>query len=188
MDPDLVALYETRISGEKADLVVEKLGFDHSFRVEAKGINTFQFLIDKVRNKLSGWDVRKLSLAGRLTLVKSVLLYIPNYFMATTKILITVYNEIEKLARMFLWGASPPVRKPSLVNWQVCCSPIDSGGLGLRSLQIQNQLFLLKIGYNILVNTDAFWVQILRNKYKLMTFIPADIKRANASHLWQALT
>lgn len=152
------------------------------------GINTFQFLIDKVRNKLSRWDVRKLSLVDRLTLVKFVLLSIPNYFMVTTKILVTVCNIIEKITRMFLWGASPPTRKPSLVNYHEYYTLIDNGGLGLRSLHVQNQLFFLKISYNILVNTDAFQVQILRNKYKLLTFIPADIKHANASHFWQALT
>ncbi|MBA0580657.1 hypothetical protein Gorai_022866, partial [Gossypium raimondii] len=32
------------------------------------GVNTFQFVLDKVRNRLNGWDVRKLSLARRLTL------------------------------------------------------------------------------------------------------------------------
>lgn len=66
------------------------------------GVSTFQFLIDKVRNKLSSWDMRKLSLAGRLILVKSVLMAIPNYFVATVKILNTVCNEIECLAHMFL--------------------------------------------------------------------------------------
>lgn len=58
----------------------------------------------------------------------------------------------------------------------------------MRSLQSQNQIFLLKIGYTILVNTKAFWIHILRNKYKVMTPIPADIKRYNASHLWRSLT
>lgn len=104
--------------------------------------------------------------------------------MATVKIPVTVYNEIEKMARMFLWGSTDTARKSSLVNWQICCSPIDSGGLGLRSLQSQNQLFLLKIGYNIIVNTTAYWVQILRNKYKVMNSVPVDITRPIASHLW----
>lgn len=39
VDLDFLALYETRISGEKADVVIGKLGFDHSFWVEAKGFS-----------------------------------------------------------------------------------------------------------------------------------------------------
>lgn len=42
---------------------------------------SFQFIIDKVRNKLTGWDARKLSLVGRITLAQSVMSAIPIYFM-----------------------------------------------------------------------------------------------------------
>ncbi|KAH1046923.1 hypothetical protein J1N35_037707 [Gossypium stocksii] len=35
------------------------------------GRNTFSFVLDKVWNRLNGWDARKLSFAGRFTLVKS---------------------------------------------------------------------------------------------------------------------
>lgn len=38
------------------------------------GKQNFEFIIDKVRRKLSGWDVKRLSMAGRITLVKSVYL------------------------------------------------------------------------------------------------------------------
>ncbi|KAK9020048.1 hypothetical protein V6N11_054545 [Hibiscus sabdariffa] len=38
-NPSLVALLETRISGNKTDSVVRKLGFPNSFRVEARGFS-----------------------------------------------------------------------------------------------------------------------------------------------------
>lgn len=44
-------------------------------------VNTFDFVVSKIRQKLSRWDVRKLSIVGRITLVRSVLFSIPNYFM-----------------------------------------------------------------------------------------------------------
>lgn len=58
------------------------------------GIETFQLILDKVLQRLNGWEATKLSLAGRLTLVKSVLLAIPNYFMSMDKILIYLYNFV----------------------------------------------------------------------------------------------
>lgn len=70
------------------------------------GRNTFSFVLNKVRDRLNGWDARKLSFTGRLTLVKLVLLFIPNYFMATVRIPITICKEIEKIARGFLWGST----------------------------------------------------------------------------------
>lgn len=42
---------------------------------------TYQYLVDKVANRLAAWKSRTLSLAGRLTLIKSVTWSIPNYVM-----------------------------------------------------------------------------------------------------------
>lgn len=42
---------------------------------------TFQFVVDKVQKRLSGFEGKLLLLAGRITLAKSVLLAIPGYFM-----------------------------------------------------------------------------------------------------------
>lgn len=66
-------------------------------------MSTFDFILDKVRDRLSGWDARKLSFASRLMLVKLILLSIPNYFMTTARISIMVCKEIEIIARRFLW-------------------------------------------------------------------------------------
>ncbi|KAH1056677.1 hypothetical protein J1N35_034742 [Gossypium stocksii] len=48
--------------------------------------NTFNFIINKVKRKLDSWNASMLSMAGRVTLVQSILLSIPNYFKQTVKI------------------------------------------------------------------------------------------------------
>ncbi|KAK8278654.1 hypothetical protein V6Z12_D09G057200 [Gossypium hirsutum] len=124
-------------------------------------VGSFQFIVDKVRNRLDGWDVSKSSLVGRLTLVKLVLIAISNYFMVTINILISIFKEIEKLAQNFLLGYSISKQKISLVNWEDCYTPVVNKGLGIRYLVYQNKLFLLKLGYNIIVDLDVFWDRIL---------------------------
>lgn len=47
---------------------------------------TFQFIVDEIQNKLNGYNVELLSLAGRVMLAKSVLLTIPSYFMQSAMI------------------------------------------------------------------------------------------------------
>lgn len=69
-------------------------------------VGTFDFLVNKIRQKLSGWQVKKLSVASRITLVRSVLLAILNYFMYTIHIPISVCNEIERVAKNFIWGTT----------------------------------------------------------------------------------
>lgn len=43
-------------------------------------------MIDKIRRKLDEWNAKLLSLAGRVTLARSVILAIPNDFMQTVEI------------------------------------------------------------------------------------------------------
>ncbi|KAK5810943.1 hypothetical protein PVK06_026260 [Gossypium arboreum] len=64
--------------------------------------NTLHFVIEKVCIKLQSWDVRLLSFAGRATLVQSVLLAIPSYFMQSMMIPRKICDEIECLVRHFM--------------------------------------------------------------------------------------
>ncbi|KAA3481513.1 LINE-1 reverse transcriptase isogeny [Gossypium australe] len=112
---------------------------------------SFEFVVKKVHDKLNGWVAKKLSLAGRVTLAKVVLLSILNYFMATAKLPNLAYSEIEKLAQNFIWGSTVEMRKPTLIRWDVCCTPMVVG----------------RLGFQLLTKTKALWVQVVRNKYKV---------------------
>ncbi|KAA3467341.1 endonuclease/exonuclease/phosphatase family protein [Gossypium australe] len=91
--------------------------------------------------------------------------------MTTTRIPITICKEIEKVARSFLWGSNNERRKVALVSWSDVCRPVDKGGLGIRQLHDQNVLFLLKLGFNLVTNTDALW----------------DLHRSNCSYVWRSI-
>ncbi|MCI13457.1 RNA-directed DNA polymerase (Reverse transcriptase) [Trifolium medium] len=56
----------------------------------------FQHIIGKMQDKLSGWKHQCLSLAGRLTLTKSVLSSIPYYHMQYAKIPKNLCDEMGK--------------------------------------------------------------------------------------------
>lgn len=62
----------------------------------------FQFLIDRVKKKLSGWKADSLSFAGRVALAQSCLLSLPTYIMQTTPIPAGICMEIESLCKNFI--------------------------------------------------------------------------------------
>lgn len=61
-------------------------------------------VVEREERRLVGWGKKFLSLGGRGTLIKSVLLNLPTYFLLLFAIPIGVANKIEKLFRRFLWG------------------------------------------------------------------------------------
>ncbi|KAA3488041.1 LINE-type retrotransposon LIb DNA [Gossypium australe] len=150
--------------------------------------STLNFVIEKVRSKLQKWEARKLSLAGRITLAQSVLLTIPSYFMQSLAIPKGVCDELEKIARQFIWGGTAGNPKIALLGWDSICQPRTCGGLGLRHLQDHNNSFLMKIGFNLVTRKDALWVQVLRSKYGWKDQLPESILKSQSSHLWKSLS
>ncbi|KAF7804220.1 putative ribonuclease H protein At1g65750 family [Senna tora] len=91
--------------------------------------NTYQYVVDKVKAKLSSWKSKNLSLAGKVTLVRAVTSAIPAYAMQTAVLPSGICKEIEKLNRGFIWGDSESKRKSHLVSWHTLCKPKRDGGL-----------------------------------------------------------
>ncbi|XP_028105542.1 uncharacterized protein LOC114304582, partial [Camellia sinensis] len=93
-----------------------------------RGVNprrksAWQPVVDKVRKRLSLWKRKMLSFAGRLTLIKAVVAYLPSDYISIFKIPKGVAKTIDKLQAMFLWGSSEVKRKVHLVTWQELIKP-----------------------------------------------------------------
>ncbi|KAK5813591.1 hypothetical protein PVK06_029042 [Gossypium arboreum] len=116
--------------------------------------STLHFVIDKVCAKLQSWDAHQLYFAGRVTLVQSVLLAIPSYFMQSMMITRQICDEIECLVKRFIWGTTDGKKKMSLVSWDFICQPKWCGGLGMDSYGIRTLLSYL----NFVIN----WFQMLK--------------------------
>lgn len=66
--------------------------------------NDFQYLVERVSQKLSGWTSQQFFLASQITLAKSVIQSLSIYLMVTTMIPKTVLEKIQKTQRYFIWG------------------------------------------------------------------------------------
>ncbi|KAA3459823.1 Retrovirus-related Pol polyprotein LINE-1 [Gossypium australe] len=74
-----------------------------------------------------------------------------------------ICDEIEMIARQFIWGGSVGHSKTTLVGWDSIFQPRSCGGLGFRHLHDQNNSFFIKIGFNLMSRKDALWnVDMLR--------------------------
>lgn len=96
-----------------------------------KSKQSYQFIIDKISQRLTAWKAKSLSLAGRLTLVKTVISTMPHYCMQTDKLPASVCKEIECLSRSFVWADSDDRKGNHLVAWEQLCQPKAQGGVGL---------------------------------------------------------
>ena len=63
---------------------------------------TYSYIVNKIKKKISDWSSRCLSMAGRLVLNQSVLSATPIYTMQTALVPITTCNEIDRMRRNFI--------------------------------------------------------------------------------------
>ncbi|KAK1434471.1 hypothetical protein QVD17_00214 [Tagetes erecta] len=82
--------------------------------------------------RLSSWDNKFLSFAGRLQLVRSVLSSLHIFWAAAFLIPSYTAKEIEVKLRRFLWGAKQERKVNAKVTWKKVCLPMLEGGLGIR--------------------------------------------------------
>lgn len=143
----------------------------------------FAPLIERIESKLQGWKKRYLLLAGRRTLVMSVLSAIPYYSMQTFNLPVGLCDEIEKRLRNFLWGDGI-----HLVSWDKVMKEKKEGGLGIRSLRSMNLAFLAKLGWRLTTQKDALWMQVLQAKYRNNASNEESfIGNQGASNLWKGI-
>lgn len=79
------------------------------FNAKGSCVLTWDPIIKRFETKLAG----RLSLSGRATVVKSLLAYLPNYYMSLFQISVSIRNKLEQIQRRFLWGYKG-TRKDSL--------------------------------------------------------------------------
>ncbi|XP_061351083.1 uncharacterized protein LOC133296147 [Gastrolobium bilobum] len=157
----------------------------HHKRISKK---SFSYVLDRVHARLTSWNQKSLSLAGRATLAKAVLEALPAYTMQSSAMPFGVCREVEKLTRSFLWGSKLNQRKTHLVNWTKVCQPKKDGGLGLRDQVKINKAFSMKLGFGLISKVEDLWVKVLKAKYKVNdAMIPNIPVSKNASNAWKGI-
>ena len=148
---------------------------------------THNLLVDKLYSKLSGWKINMLSLAGRVALIKSVLVSIPVYYMSVAALPAKTVKDINSVLRRFLWGKTGTERYIAFISWKKICGSTETGGLAIRDIKNFNQALLLKLVWQLASGADKLWVQIFRAKYFTKIGFWAVKRRSDASPLWRAI-
>lgn len=127
--------------------------------------SSWSLFISKLRNHLSSWKGKHLSLGGKVTLLNSVLNSIPLFTFSFYKLPKKVIQEIIKIQRKFLWNSQENLRRINWVAWSSICMSKVGGGLGVKNCDMFNMTLMNKWGWKILVEEDALWHKVLSFKY-----------------------
>lgn len=143
-----------------------------------------------IENKIQNWKYKLLSQAGRITMIKSVLMALPLYVMSFYKIPMKIFKKIQQLIKIFWINQSPNIQKRCLHwdSWETLCYKKQDGGLGIRDLKLVNQVLLAKTGWHILMEPYSLPHQILKAKYfDTKSFCEVVQKGQKDSYVWSSI-
>lgn len=99
-----------------------------------------------------------------MTLVKFVLNAISIYSMQIFWIPQGVCNQIDALARRFIWTNSER-RVMHMVSWRIVTQPKSFGGLGISRMRLVNIALLGKLVGDMMYSQHKLWVGLILSLY-----------------------
>lgn len=124
-------------------------------------IDSWDPVVELFKKRLSRWKARNLSFGGRVTILKSILNSLPNYYFSLFKAPSGVLDKLDRLRRLFFWGGSKEKAKISWVAWEKVAAPIEYGGLGLGCLRGANASLLAKWWWRFKNERGKLWWKVI---------------------------
>ncbi|GKD58971.1 hypothetical protein Tco_1296480 [Tanacetum coccineum] len=128
-------------------------------------IDGWQGIINRLRDRLSLWEAKSLSVRGRLTLIKSVLGSLPIYYLSLFKAPLSVIKTLEAIRCNFFWGHKDNNPRINWVKWNSILLDPKLGGLGVGCLQSMNLSLLCKWKWRFLTKEEGLWRTIIKEFY-----------------------
>ena len=98
----------------------------------------FNFILDRVKQKLVSWKANLLSLVGRAVLIQASSSAIPSFVMQCSHLPSRIMQDLDRVNRNFLWGSTETMKKMHWVGWHKVTKPKKEEGLGLQTSKGRN--------------------------------------------------
>ncbi|GKD65820.1 RNA-directed DNA polymerase, eukaryota, reverse transcriptase zinc-binding domain protein, partial [Tanacetum coccineum] len=144
-------------------------------------------LVEKVKSRILDWRNKALSYSGRLQLIASVLSAMQIYWASVFLLPKNVIYEINKLLKGFLWCQGEMSKGKAKISWKSICRPKEQGGLGIKNLQVWNEVLLIKQLWNVIAKKDTLWVKWVNSENLKGKSIWVVTAKANSSAGWKEI-
>ncbi|XP_074266553.1 uncharacterized protein LOC141589828 [Silene latifolia] len=144
-------------------------------------------LVERVVSRIRSIGSRKLSYAGRLVLIKSVLATLHNYWARIFILPSSILKKIIQICRNFLWTGLDNDKGNTLVSWEQICKDKKHGGLGITYIIRWNKAALGKYIWWLAQKKDHLWVEWVHNIYIKSGEWHSYQPKNNGSWAWRKL-
>eukprot|EP00253_Pinus_taeda_P019806 PITA_19806 len=127
-------------------------------------ISDWDWLIVRYFKKISSWEFRALSLAGRVTLTKAVLTHLSVYWAHLYYLPNSIIQRINQITASFIWGGSSMHQKIHLAKLKHISIPKQQGGWGILDLRLFGCALICRSLWRGVFGCSP-WSNIIRLRY-----------------------
>lgn len=170
--------HPTEFNGIKVVQQVKILGIIFRRRMtdsEQYNLN-FQPHLQRIKQICKAWANRDMSLKGKVTLIKSLIISLLQYPCSCTITPPRVFPEFKKIMVDFLWSG-----KRSKIAYALLIQDIDHGGLNLPDLLDRVSTSLISWIRNLWRHQDSPWAQVLKHHLHLTNVREVTLCKTNLS-------
>lgn len=150
--------------------------------------NVFKFLKDRIWKRVNGWNMKLLSKAGKVVLLKNVASAIPSYSMSCFLIPKKLCQEIERILNSFWWSSSSSNNRGiRWLSWDRLSDSKEKGGFSFRTLYGYNLAMLGKHVWSFIRNPDSLVARIFKARYFPKTHILNAERTGGSSFIWSGI-
>ncbi|GJX65445.1 RNA-directed DNA polymerase, eukaryota, reverse transcriptase zinc-binding domain protein [Tanacetum coccineum] len=149
--------------------------------------NDCEPLVEKVKSRILDWRNKALSYSGRLQLIASVLSAMQIYWASVFLLPKNVIYEINKMLKGFLWCQGELTKGKAKISWKSICKPKEQGGLGIKNLQVWNEVLIVKQLWKVIAKKDTLWVKWVNTENLKGKSIWEITAKTNSSAGWKEM-
>ena len=124
-------------------------------------------------------------MAGKITLINSILNALPIYLLSFFKIPQKIVQRLISLQRNSLWGGDNDHKKIPWVKWADICLPKTDGGLGIKDISKFNVALMGRWIWAFASDQQQLWVRIITSKYGGWSEFQNGRDKRGYSHWWR---
>ncbi|XP_056698135.1 uncharacterized protein [Spinacia oleracea] len=124
----------------------------------------FQFIVDKVINKVTSWNSVNLSQTQKLILINSVLIAMASHILNCMEIPLSISYKVDSILGRFFWAN----KENSGMHWvrrNIIQLPKGLGGLGIRSMVTLNKALLMRQAWRIHKSPNSLLAKVCRGRF-----------------------
>lgn len=130
-------------------------------------------------------------LAGRVTLIYSIINNLHVHHFSFDKVLVKVIKEVIRIQRNFLWHGVTSWKGICWIIWSKVCKTKDEEGLGIKDVKVFKKALMSKGIWIFLNEEDPIWKGLLEHRYGNLNhyfwFNALHCRRSKCSLWWRDL-